>query len=278
MNFFTRLSNGWDLSMNSFAVLKENRQLILFPVLSGLSMLLVISSFFIVLFASSGWDITSIDSIRDQGTVVNYLLLFGYYVVNYFIIVFFNTALIHCTHLYFQGHRPTVSEGLRFAAGRIGAIFAWAVFAGTVGAILRIIQDRVGFLGKIITGLIGVAWSIATFFVVPVIAYENLGPLAAFRRSATMMKDKWGESIGATFSFGIIQLLGLFLLAIPSVALAYFIHPLAGFALFFLGFFALTVILSATKVIFISAVYHDINGDPVKHFNQQFTDNLFLEK
>jgi hypothetical protein len=278
MNFFTRLSNGWNLSMNSFAVLKENRQLILFPVLSGLSMLLVISSFFVVLFASSGWDITSIDSIRDQGTVVNYLLLFGYYVVNYFIIVFFNTALIHCTHLYFQGHRPTVGEGLRFAVGRIGAIFAWAVFAGTVGAILRIIQDRVGFLGKIITGLIGAAWSIATFFVVPVVAYENLGPLAAFRRSATMMKDKWGESIGATFSFGIIQLLGLFLLAIPSLALAYLVNPFAGIALFFLGFFALTVILSATKVIFISAVYHDINGDPVKHFNQQFTDNLFLEK
>ena len=264
--------------MNSFAVLKENRQLILFPVLSGLSMLLVISSFFIVLFASSGWDITSLDSIRDQGTVVNYLLLFGYYVVNYFIIVFFNTALIHCTHLYFQGQRPTVGEGLRFAVGRIGAIFAWAVFAGTVGAILRIIQDRVGFLGKIITGLIGAAWSIATFFVVPVIAYENLGPLAAFRRSATMMKDKWGESIGATFSFGIIQLLGLFLLAIPSLVLAYLVNPIAGIALFFLGFFALTVILSATRVIFISAVYHDINGDPVKHFNQQFTDNLFLEK
>ncbi len=263
--------------MNSFAVLKENRQLIVFPILSGLSMLLVVSSFFVILFASSGWDIDAA-AIRDQGTVVNYIVLFGYYVVNYFIIVFFNTALIHCTHLYFQGQRPTVSEGLRFATGRIGAIFAWAVFAASVGAILRIIQDRVGFLGKIITGLIGAAWSIATFFVVPVIAYENMGPLAAFRRSATLMKEKWGESIGATFSFGIIQLLGVFLLAIPSMALAYFVHPLAGIALFVLGFFALTVILSATRVIFISAVYHDINGDPVKHFNQQFSESLFQGK
>ena len=278
MNFFTRLSNGWDLSMNSFKVLRENRQLILFPILSGLSMLLVVSSFFMILFASSGWDITEIDTLKEHGTVVNYLILFGYYVVNYFIIVFFNTALIHCTHLYFQGQRPTVGEGLRFAAGRIGAIFAWAVFAGTVGTILRIIQDRVGFLGKILTGLIGVAWSIATFFVVPIIAYENVGPLAAFRRSAGMMKSKWGESIGATFSFGIIQLLGLFLLAIPSMILFYLVNPLVGIALFFIGFFAITVIFSATKVIFISAVYHDINGDPVKHFNQQFTDNLFIEK
>jgi len=277
MNFFSRLSKGWELSLNSFTVLRENRQLILFPILSGLSMLLVVSSFFMILFASSGWDIMEIDTLKEQGTVVNYSILFGYYVVNYFIVVFFNTALIHCTHLYFQGQRPTVGEGLRFAVGRIGVIFAWAVFAGTVGTILRIIQDRVGFLGKIITGLIGVAWSIATFFVVPVIAYENVGPLAAFRRSTSMMKEKWGESIGATFSFGIIQLLGLFLLAIPSMIL-YFVNPLAGIGLFILGFFSITVIFSATKVIFISAVYHDINDDPVKHFNQKFSDNLFLEK
>jgi hypothetical protein len=278
MNFFSRLSKGWELSLNIFTVLRENRQLILFPILSGLSMLLVVSSFFMILFASSGWDIMEIDTLKEQGTVVNYSILFGYYVVNYFIVVFFNTALIHCTHLYFQGQRPTVGEGLRFAVGRIGVIFAWAVFAGTVGTILRIIQDRVGFLGKIITGLIGVAWSIATFFVVPVIAYENVGPLAAFRRSTSMMKEKWGESIGATFSFGIIQLLGLFLLAIPSMILFYLVNPFVGIALFFLGLFAITVIFSATKVIFISAVYHDINGDPVKHFNQQFTDNLFIEK
>ena len=93
-----------------------------------------------------------------------------------------------------------------------------------------------------------------------------------------MMKEKWGESIGATFSFGIIQLLGLFLLAIPSMALFFLVNPIAGVALFALGFFTLTVVVSATRVIFVSAVYHDINGDPVKHFNQQFSDSLFLEK
>jgi hypothetical protein len=278
MNFFTRLSNGWDFAMTSFKVLKENRQLILFPILSGLSMFLVVTSFFVVLIAGSGWDIEAIDNLTNQGTVMNYAMLFGYYVVNYFIIVFFNTALIHCTHLYFEGQRPTVGDGLRFAVSRIGAIFAWAVFAATVGTILRVIQDRVGFLGKIITGLLGAAWSIATFFVVPVIAYENLGPLGAFRRSAGMMKAKWGESIGATFSFGIIQLLGLFLLAIPAMLLYFLVNPIAGIALFLLGFFALTVVISATKVIFVSAVYHDVNGDPVRHFNQRFSDNLFQEK
>jgi Family of unknown function (DUF6159) len=277
MNFFTRLSNGWNIALNSFAVLKENRQLIIFPILSGISMILVIGSFVTVYLAAAGWDLEAV-RYQQQSTVANYSFLFLYYVVNYFVIVFFNTALIHCTHLYFMGEKPTVRQGLQFSMSRIGAIFGWAVFAATVGTILRLIQDRLGSLGKFITGLIGIVWSVATFFVVPVIAYENLGPLAAFKRSAELMKEKWGQSLGATFSFGIVQMLAIFLLVIPSFILGYVIHPLVGVALFALGVFAILVIMSAAKVIFVSAVYHNINGDPVKHFNQQLADNLFIEK
>jgi hypothetical protein len=275
MNVFTRLSNGWQLAQNSFAVLRANRQLIVFPILSAIAMMLVIASFVVALFASAGWDP---EAIREQSTVMNYVILFSYYLVNYFIVVFFNTALVHCTHLYFTGEEPTISKGLRFSLSRIGAILSWAIFAATVGTILRAIQDKVGSLGKIVTGLIGIVWSVATFFVVPVIAYENLGPIGAFKRSASLMKEKWGESIGATFSFGIIQFLAILLLAIPSFVLGWLVHPIAGIVLFALGLFSIIVLFSAAKVIFVSAVYHDINGDPVKQFNQQFADTLFTEK
>jgi hypothetical protein len=275
MNFFTRLSNGWTIALESFAVLKENRQLILFPILSGISMVMVIASFVIILFASTGWDV---DAIKDQGTVVNYFIVFCYYLVNYFVIVFFNTALVHCTHLYFRGEEVTIRKGLQFSMSRIGAILSWAIFAATAGTVLRLMQDRLGWLGKIITGLIGVVWSIATFFVVPVIAYEKLGPLDAFKRSAALMKEKWGEGLGATFSFGIVQMLGILLLTIPSFLLGWLLHPVAGIVLFVLGVFTILVVISAARVIFVSAVYHNINGDPVKHFNQQLADNLFVQK
>jgi hypothetical protein len=275
MNFFTRLSNGWQLALNSFSVLKANRQLIIFPILSAIAMLLAISTFVVAMFASAGWDA---ELLRNQSPVANYAILFLYYLVNYFIVVFFNTALVHCTHLYFNGEEPTVAKGLRFALSRIGAIFSWAIFAATVGTILRAIQDKVGTLGKVITGLIGIVWSVATFFVVPVIAYENLGPIAAFKRSASLMKEKWGESIGASFSFGIIQFIAILLLAIPSFLLGWLVHPIAGMALGAIGLFCIIVLFSAAKVIFVSAVYHDINGDPVKVFNQHFADNLFEGK
>lgn len=275
MNLFTRLSNGWTIALNSLTVLKENKQLIIFPILSGISMILVIGSFITALLAANDWDV---HAFNDQNPVVNYAIVFVYYLVNYFIIVFFNTALVHCTQLYFSGEEPTIGKGLRFALSRLGTILSWAIFAATVGTILRILQDNLGRVGKIITGLIGIVWSIATFFVVPVIANEQLGPIAAFRRSSELVRDKWGEGLGASFSFGLIHLVAIVALAIPAAALGYLIHPLAGIALFVLGFFTVIVILNAAKVVFVSAIYNNINGDPVKHYNQALADNLFREK
>src|SRR5512132_2231430 len=100
MGFFTRLSNGWQISMNSFKVLKENKQLIIFPILSGISMIFVMGSFFTVMLGISGWDV---DRIEDHNDWVYIGLTLLYYLVNYFVVVFFNVALTHCTRLYFHG-------------------------------------------------------------------------------------------------------------------------------------------------------------------------------
>ncbi|HXB92505.1 MAG TPA: DUF6159 family protein [Puia sp.] len=278
MSIVSRWSNGWKIAVNSWSVLKENRQLILFPILSGISMMLVVLSFVLIVFASAGWDIDALSDIRGQSTFINYLIVFVFYVINYFVVVFFNTALIHCTHIYFSGEKPTIRRGLQFSLSRIGVILSWALFAGTVGTALRLLQDNLGSLGKIITGLIGIVWSVTTFFVVPVIAYEELGPIAAFKRSASLMKEKWGESLGASFSFGLIQLVALLGVLLVGFLLGWAIHPIAGIIVGGLGIFAVVVTVSAVKTIFISAVYHDIGGDPIKHFNQQFADNLFVAK
>ena len=275
MSFFDRLSNGWTLAMNSFKVLKENKQLIIFPVLSGISLVLIMGSFVLIFWGVNGW---SDENVEDPGTIGNYLYLFLFYLVNYFIVVFFNMSLIHCTRLYFRGEEVSINAGLRFSLSRIGTIFSWSVFAAIVGAILRIIQEESGFIGKIITGIIGIVWNIATFFVIPVIAYEDLGPIAAFKRSSQLMKQKWGESLGATFSFGLIQFLAMIVLVIPLFFIGNMIHPIGGIALAIMGVFIIATIFSAAQTIFVSAVYHNINDEPVKHFNQQMIDGLFQKK
>jgi hypothetical protein len=275
MSIFEKLSNGWTLSMNSLKVLKANKQLIIFPILSGLSMILIIGSFVVGMLASAGWDI---GYIREQGKAFNYIAGFLFYVVNYFVVVFFNTALIDCTRDYFNGEVPSVQKGLRFSMSRLGAIFTWSLFAATIGFALKLLQENLGWLGKIITGIIGIVWSIATFFVVPIIAYEKLNPLKAVKRSTLLMKEKWGESLGSTFSFGLLRLLAFVVICLPLFFLGLLINPIAGIILMALGVFLVMAVSSAAQTIFVSAVYHNMNGDPVKNFDEQFTENLFRSK
>ena len=274
MGFFTKLSNGWQLAKTSFIVLRENKQLLLFPVLSGISLLFVMGSFAIAMFGLSGWNF---EAFENMSTPVRYVIAFGFYFINYFVIVFFNMALIHCTHLYFNGEEPTLNKGMQFSLSRIGAIFSWALVAATVGLILRVIQENVGWLGKIITGLIGIVWNVTTFFVVPVLAYENLGPVDAVKRSGSLMREKWGESIGAGFSIGLVGLIGGLGIVFVSILLA-LIHPAIGGVFGLLSFIALWVVLSAAETVFVSAAYHNVTGNPVHHFNDAQFSELFVAK
>ncbi len=275
MNFFDRLSSGWTITMNSFSILKKNKQLIIFPVLSGISLLLMMGVFILGIMAVAGWDVGYINTNNE---LVNYAIMFGFYFVNYFIVVFFNMALIHCSKLYFEGEEVSVSTGLKFSVGRIGVILSLAFFAATVGTILKIIQENTGIIGKVITGLLGIVWGITTFFVVPVIAYENLGPVAAFKRSTQLMKAKWGESLAATFSIGLIQMVVLLLAAIPVILIAVYVNMIAGICIGIMAGFLIFAVFSAAETIFISSVYHNITGKIDDHFDQKIIDSLFVAK
>lgn len=277
MNFFDRLSNGWTITKSSFAILKANKQLLIFPILSGAAMLLIIASIVLPIFAYAGWDADNIN-INFENEAVPYLFTFLFYLVNYFVVVFFNMALIHCTKLYLAGEEVTVMAGIKFSFSRIGVILSWALFAATVGTILKAIQENSGWIGKLIAGALGLVWGITTFFVVPIIAYENLGPINAFKRSASLMKQKWGESIGSTFSLGLIQFVGTLVIVGVAVLIATYINPVIGIGLGIILLFIMYTITSAIKTVFISMVYQNVNGNVEEHFNQQLIDGLFAKK
>ena len=275
MNFFSRLSLVFQIAKNSLKILKENKQLVLFPVFSGIALVLLLASFVIPLLASYDWDIELVPE-SFAGSNAPVLILF--YLVSSFVVMFFNTALIHCARLYFQGEKPTIAAGIKFSWSRIGVILSWALFSATVGYILRLLQENLGFIGKIITSLVGVVWNLATFFVLPVIVYEKIGPIDAVKRSVQLMKQKWGESLGMAFSFGLLRFIGGIIVATVFFLLGYFIHPVLGIVLAGIALLTLITILNAAETIFISAVYHNVTGDPVKQFNDQLVDSLFESK
>ena len=100
-----RISNGWKIAMSSFQVLKEKKELVIFPILSGFATILVVGSFALAVLSKTDWDPEN--NLQDFNTPLYYALLLGFYLVNYFIIIFFNMALIHCTRLYFEGEEVT---------------------------------------------------------------------------------------------------------------------------------------------------------------------------
>ena len=212
-----RIRGAWLLAKQSWRVLMLDKELLVFPLLSGIACLLVLASFAAGVIAAGHFQ-------GEQGDTTAWVLAFIYYFVNYFVIVFFNSALVACAMIRFRGGNPTVGDGLRAASARLPEILAWVLLASTVGIVLRMIQERLEFVGRIVIGLVGAAWTIATYFIVPVLVVEKLGPFDAVKRSTELMKQTWGESLASHVGIGaatsLISFLGVLLIGIASVALA----------------------------------------------------------
>lgn len=278
MGFIDKVQNGWKICDLSLQVLKANKKLILFPVLSGISLIIILTTFFVGVGTFIDWNPDNINESLSDNSFVHYFILFLVYLINYTVIVFFNVALMHCVKLYFEGEEVTLSKGINYSFSRFGYIVAWAAFAATVGLILKIIQDNVGKLGKILIGLLGWAWSISTFFVVPIVAYENKSPWNALKESIGMMKRLWGESLTASFSFGLIQF-GALMLAIVIAVLLGFLNLFIGIGFGIIAFVLILSTFSTLQSIFISSIYHKVSSDlNVKQFANLDEQTLFYAK
>lgn len=282
MKIFDRLSNGWKIGKMCLRTIKDNPSLMIFPVVSSISLILVTLSFLgggYFLFGEEILAMTEESNAVDSLGIIHYVSLFVFYLVNYFIIVFFNVGLVHCSKMILDGKETSISIGLNFALSRIKTIFAWAILAATVGMVLKAIQERSGAIGGIITGLIGMVWGIATYFVVPVIAYEDVSPIQAVKRSAQIIKEKWGESLGANFSFGLFTLIGLILIVLPiGFILGALIHPIAGVVVGLILFLIMQTAVSASNVIFLAAAYEHVNDRPNTYFESDVLDDMFVPK
>ena len=277
MKFFDRLRNGWKIGMTSLTIIKENQSLLLFPILSSATLILVVLSFAGGFFALFGVDIDGWIPDGELGGVLMYVPLFIFYLIAYFIMVFFNVGLVHCARLIFEGKHPTVRDGINYSSSRVGTILSWSLLAATVGVILKVLEDRLGWLGQIAVSLIGVAWSFASFFVIPIIAYEDVTPFEAVKRSAEMMKAKWGETIGANFSFVLFFFLGYPAIIVLAILLS-FIHPILGIGTGVLLAVLLHTVIASARTVFLAATYNNMVDRPAGSFEGTLLDSAFILK
>ncbi len=235
-------SRSWEITKLSFNIIKQDKELLLFPLLSG---------FFSLLFLISMVLPTILSSIATGGSQlsgIEFLVMFIIYLGLAFIATFFNVCVVYTTKKRFEGGNATFKESLSYAMSKLRLILSWSLLAATVGIILRIIDrlaQRIGGAGQAILGLLngilGMVWSIITIFVVPAMVYHDLGPKEAIKKSVEVLKKTWGESLIRYYGLGIIQ----------------FLFILAGAAMVFLLFFLLVPlgIIGVGIVILLGIVY-----------------------
>jgi hypothetical protein len=267
---FDKISRSWSLAGQCWDVLKEDPALLVFPLLSSVVLLVLLGSFALPMFAfyHSLQPVLAEGNTTHTARLLFYVTTYAFYFVSYAVMMFFNSALISVALRRLDGESASVGEGLQMALAHLPAILGYAAIAATVGTILRVIEERVGFVGRIVIAIIGGGWTIATAMTLPVLIEEDVGPVEAISRSLALLRRNWGENVIGNGGIS----LGVAVVAIPVVCLALLIvfaaistraaasMFLAG-ALFILTLIAIGLVSSTLHSIYTAALYRYATGN-----------------
>jgi hypothetical protein len=281
-----KFARSWALMKASAAVLKSDKSLLVFPLLSGLCTLIVAASFLLpVALMVMGGEHAGQDP-QQRMSVGSYLLLFAFYLVQYSVIIFFQTALTGVALMHLRGEPTSVRAGFALARSRVGNIIGYALIAATVGLVLRMVQERLGLIGRLVVGFLGLAWTVATFLVVPLIANENVGPIDAVKRSVELLKRSWGENLIGNGGIGVVFTLVMLLAVVVSALLiggALALHSIVAVvivaAFIVVGFVLLALIQSSLQGIYSAALYRFAeSGEASVGFDHALLEQAFRDK
>lgn len=279
-----RFARSFELAKASWSVVKSDKELLLLPVISVAALIVILGSLAVPVVAFGGLDPAAASGEASTGAM---LAAFLFYVLAYFITLFFNTALVGAALIRMDGGNPRLSDGLRIAWDRAGRIFAYACIAATVGLVLRSIEERVGWVGRIVVKLIGVGWALATFLVVPIIVTRDAGPIAAVKESAELLRRTWGENLIGNIGLGLAFGLAYFGLAIVAVGIviaaaqsgsAVLIGLVITLAL--LAFFTLSALHATMQGVYSAALYRFAteHSAPLPGFSPALLEHAFGPK
>jgi hypothetical protein len=244
------LGRTWQLYKQSFAVLSADIEILLFPVMSAVAAILVAASFFVPLY-----QVGTFAAIHNHTAKWDdWACLFAWYYTNFFVIVFFNSALVACANIRLSGGDPTVRAGLRIAFLRLHRIAAWTLVAATVGLVLQSLKNRRNVLGGLLGAAIGLGWTLITYLIVPVLIFEDCGVFGSIQRSAELFRKHWGEQVAGSFGFGLLGLL-MFIPGFLLGALVWFYDPVSGIIVGVVYLLILATVSSAVRSVFTAALY-----------------------
>jgi hypothetical protein len=260
---------SWSMAQTSFGVIRRDKEMLWFPVLSGVFSLLFSSALIVPAFVVHAVDAMGAGSAAARLGVdpLRAVVLFVTYCGLTFIATFFNVCAVHTTRVRLSGGDATLLDSVKFALSRAHRILGWSLVSATVGLLLRgldEIAERAGGPGKIVLevlrAVLATAWSIMTIFVVPSMVYKDAGPIDAVRDSIATLKRTWGESVVRYYGLGF----AMFVCMLPCLALViggiFLVESVAaaGFALIALGVVAgigVFVVFELAETVFNTVLY-----------------------
>lgn len=274
---FRTIGHTFELMKMSWRVLQKDRELILFPIMSGIGLIVMLALFLGIASGTGTLDrineasnsAGSSGANSQQLAPIDIAITAAMYFVASFIVIFFNAALIAAALERLRGGDPNISSGIRAAAQHLPAIIGWAVISATVGIILQILKDRArnNLIGQIALGVVGGVWAYLTFFVVPVLVAEGVGPVGAIKRSSSMFRETWGRQFTASFGFGIVYLLAVLIAVVPAVLL-FAVSPILGIAVGAITVPIAIGTVQALEGIFKAALYEYALGETPQDFDR----------
>ncbi|MBJ7354417.1 MAG: hypothetical protein JHC98_06290 [Thermoleophilaceae bacterium] len=246
--------------------MRSNPGLVKLPIYGGITAFIAF-----LVFGVPGIAIIAATNESNAGYVAGGILIaIGGYLSS-FAIIYFNVALAAAADGAFRTGTADTSAGLAVARSHIKVIAQWAAVAALVSLFFNLLRERGGLVGQIAAGLGAAIWSLITFLIAPVLAFEGLGPLAAIKRSSMMFKNKWGQQITGDIAIGAISglamLLGILLAAGGVFAIiAGGAAVIAGGGLLLLGVvivFGAAIVGGAVRGVFGVALYRYIVSEEV---------------
>lgn len=285
MDIFSRFARSWLLIRSSGAVLRSDSELLILPFLSGIAALAV-GGALIGIGMNQGMFAGMEDGSDIPTSPIFYIWLFVFYFLEYFVIIFFNTALVGAAIARLSGGDPTVSSAIVLAFRRIGPIVGYALISATVGVILRMIAERLGFIGRLIESGLGLVWTVATFLVVPILAAEGIGPVKAITRSTELLGETWGETLIGNSGISVVTSFFGAVIVLFGFGSAYLVlengNMAIGLSLIvvaLLAMLALVLVSSALSGVYAGAVYYfALTGDAPRGFDAGLIRGSFTRK
>ena len=208
---------GGTLVKAAWSALRADKELLSLPVVGGVASLLALVPLFVIgIVLNAG----SQDGSDPMPVLIVVAVLTAFLVA--IVTTFFSVALAAGAHERMGGGNPTVKSAAAVAWKRKKGVIGWALLSTTVGLILQLIKDNVKGAGAIISFLGNLAWAVASFFAIPIIAANDVGPIEALKSSVATMKQRWGSSARVQLRLGLYGLalaLGI-VVAIVVVAMA----------------------------------------------------------